>query len=299
MVALAAGIAACKGSTSGGDSLPSGNDVPEAGPSPSGPNEDDAGTGADTEVTPPVAKVTVTDETIVIDGVTREYVLATPADIDPTRKYPLVLVLHGDGGTAHTMRALHTVDDVSGSDAFVAYPSGIDMHWDRSLDVATNSDMHFMQSIVDTLNTKYRIDAARIFGVGYSAGGFMVNQIACRTGLLRAIASHAGGAPYIPGVDNGSPDCSTGNLVAAIVFHGVDDGHGYGVDVSSGVYDAQYWADRDGCATTTSATSPAPCQAYDRCPSDKPVELCIVPGLGHIPWKESVKTEWAFFTSLP
>lgn len=301
LVALVACFAACNESKSNGGSAPSGNGngVPEAGPPPSEPSPDDDSSPPAVEATSPTAKVIVTDETMAVDGVTREYLLATPAEVDPTRSYPVVLVLHGDGGTGHTMRALHTVDAVSGSDAFVAYPWGIDGHWDRSLDVATNSDMHFMQSIVDTVAAKYRIDRTRIFGVGYSAGGFMVNQIACRTNLLRAIASHAGGAPYIPNVENGLPDCSTGNLVAAIVFHGLADGGGYGVDVSSGVYDAEYWAERDGCTTTMSATSPSPCEMYDHCPSDKPVEVCIVPGLGHIPWKASLNAEWAFFTALP
>lgn len=298
VVVLVACFAACNGSTSSGGAPPSGSaPLPEPPSSPSAPPVDDA--AVDAEGTPPAAKVVVTDETMEIDGVRREYALATPAEIDPTRTYPVVLVLHGDGGTGHTMRALHTVDAVSGSDAFVAYPSGIDEHWDRSLDVATNSDMHFMQSIVDALNAKYRIDRTRVFGVGYSAGGFMVNQIACRTNLLRAIASHAGGAPYIPNVENGLPDCSPGNLVAAIVFHGLADGGGYGVDVSSGVYDAEYWADRDGCTTTMSATTPTPCETYDHCPPGKPVEVCIIPDLGHIPWKQSVTTEWAFFVDLP
>ncbi|AKV00788.1 Esterase lipoprotein LpqC [Labilithrix luteola] len=296
-VALAGCFAACNDATSDGGG-PSGNITRDAGDSPSNPsspNDAEAGPGdeADTAPPSPLPKVDVTTETITIDGTVREYVLAVPKSYDATRAYPLVLVLHGDGGTGPTMRALHTVDDVSGDDAIVAYPSGIGTHWDQSLDEVNNSDMHFMRDLVATLKGRYNVDLGRVFGVGYSAGGFMVNQISCRMGLFRAIASHAGGAPY---PNPPPPDCSTGNLVAALVFHGTADTT---VDLSSSTWEAQYWAQRVGCASTTSATNPAPCEAYDTCPADKPVEICIIPGLGHIPWAEGVKTEWAFFTALP
>lgn len=296
-VALAACFAACSDSSDG--TSPSTNVTRDGGDGdgstgPTSPDDAATGPGQDVDAEPdaeqPVPKVDVTNETITVDAVSRDYVLAVPKNYDATRAYPLVLVLHGDGGDGASMRDLHRVDDVSGEDAIVAYPTGINAAWNQSLDVPNNPDMHFMTQLVDALKGRYTIDAGRVFGVGYSSGAFMLNQISCVMSMFRAIASHAGGAPYpYP------PDCSGGSPIAAMIFHG-DADHTVELDTD---YAAPYWAQRAGCAGDTSPTTPSPCQAYNACPSDKPVEICVIPGLGHIPWSEGVNAEWAFFQALP
>lgn len=299
-LAFAACFAACSDSSDGNS--PSTNVTPDGGgdstdSSSSNDAATDPGNEPDAEpdvTTPPPPKVDVTTESITVDGTPRQYVLAVPKNYDATRSYPLILVLHGDGGDGPSMRAGHTVDEVSGEDAIVAYPTGINAGWNQSLDVPNNPDMHFMTQLVDALKGRYSIDAGRVFGVGYSSGAFMLNQISCVMSMFRGIASHAGGAPYDT---NGAPvpDCSGGSPIAAIIFHG-DADPSVPVDTD---YAAQYWAQRAGCAGDTSPTTPSPCQAYNSCPSDKPVEICVIPGLGHIPWSEGVEAEWAFFQALP
>ncbi|HVM70074.1 MAG TPA: prolyl oligopeptidase family serine peptidase [Gaiellaceae bacterium] len=277
-----------------------------------GTEGDDAGTedggsatGKDAgPTTPPVSdKVTVTTESVDVEGTSREYVLAVPKKLEAGKGYPLVLVFHGDGGTGPGMRQFHTFDAVSGEEAIVAYPTGIGAAWDISSPSATNKDIKFVEALVAAVSGTYDVDAARIFGTGYSSGGFLVNKIACRkTGFFRGIVSHAGGAPYEdqdPGASewpNGFTKCAgQSGGVAALIMHGDGDG---AVTPDSGDFNATYWASINGCQDTRSDTTPAPCQKHDGCPNDKPVLWCLVPGLGHTVWSNGAKEGWAFMKGL-
>lgn len=272
------------------------------GPTPSSSTQDGGGEGdgSTPPPPPPPSKVDVTNETIDVDGEARTYVLAVPKNYDAAKKYPLVFVVHGDYGNGSSMRALHTFDDASGDEAIVVYPNGAtDPAWTLELSDG-NRDFKFLQKLITALGAKYTLDDARIFGTGYSSGGFFINFAACQLGLFRALAPYAGGAPYTNDPENPVPTCTSNRLVATIVFHGDKDG---AVPLSSGKWAAQYWAGRNGCTVSDAEPSldvaPPPCKAYAGCPSDRPVELCIIPGLGHIPWSNGAKTTWAFFKSLP
>lgn len=248
------------------------------------------------------AKVVVTTETLDVDGTSREFVLAVPKDIE-ARPYPLVLVFHGDGGSGPSMRKYHTFDAVTGTEALVAYPTGIDAGWDLQTPSATNRDIQFVEALVGSLAVKYDVDTSRVFGTGYSAGAFLINKIACRkTGFFRAIVSHAGGAPYEeadPGASqwpSGHTRCAgqTGG-VAAMLVHGEAD---TAVTLDSGEFDATYWASLNGCQDTRSDTTPAPCKKHDGCPTNEPVLWCSIPGLGHVVWENGAKEGWAFMKAL-
>ncbi|MBX3207383.1 MAG: prolyl oligopeptidase family serine peptidase [Labilithrix sp.] len=269
-----------------------------------GDDDDDDNTTPDGGgVEPGGDKVTVTTESIDVDGRAREYVLAVPKALDAERSYPLVLVFHGDGGTGPGMRTFHTFDAVSGDEAIVAYPTGIDRGWDIDTATASNRDIKFVESLVASLASTYKIDAERVFGTGYSSGGFLINKIACRkTGFFRGIVSHAGGAPYEssdPGASqwpNGFTKCDgqTGGI-AALIVHGDADG---AVTYDSGEFNATYWASINGCQDSRSDTAPAPCKKHDGCPAGKPVLWCLVPGLGHTVWDQGAKEGWAFMKAL-
>lgn len=278
---------------------PDGGETPDAAPPPEdGGGQVDA--GADTAA-PPIA--TVTMEKMTSSGRERTYVLVVPRTYDPAKTYPLVLVFHGQPGTAKGFHDYYPFEAASQQDAIIAYPDGTNREWNLYEASATNEDMIYIKDLIDALAAKYTIDKTRVLGDGYSNGGFFINQLACRfAGLLKAISVHAGGAPGEPLVmnpptwPNGYLKCESGGPIAAIVLHGADDGV---VTVGSGDFDAMYWAYVNGCQTTRSATTPAPCQKHDGCPADKPVHWCLVPGLGHRVWSQGAATAWGFFTSLP
>lgn len=242
----------------------------------------------------------VTNETLELDGKTRRYILVRPRRMDTSRTYPLVLSFHGNPGTADGMARGLPFESVSKGEAVVAYPAAETNDWDLYTPTDTNADMPFILALVDELENKAHVDKTRIFGFGYSGGSFFITQMACRfRGLFRAISVNAGGGPDEAQMGYGKrgDGCYVcpGGPVATIVTHGKDDPE---VETASGEFTAACFAGTNGCGEHRSATSPAPCEAYDGCPSDKPVKRCIVPRLGHGVWGEAMKEAWTFFESL-
>ena len=45
----------------------------------------------------------------------RAYVLAVPRKLDPSRSYPIVIVMHGDGGDGPTMQRAVPLESISGA----------------------------------------------------------------------------------------------------------------------------------------------------------------------------------------
>lgn len=266
--------------------------------------EDGAIVGPDGEIIKPDADkpslVNVTTGNLDGYGVRPDYTLAVPKTYSASKKYPLVLVIHGDGGTGAGMRSIHRLDDTTGDDAIIVYPSGKAATWDLSTAFQDNEDQKYIEALIADMKGKYSIDDARVFGVGYSSGGFLVNILSCRrSGIFRGIGVHAGGAPFeIPETkdSDGYQLCPNQPKVAAFIAHGTSDGT---VEPSSGDFDAKFWAHYNGCDPDNRVdTTPAQCKKHANCPAQDPVEFCLVPGLGHIPWDQSPELEWAFFKAL-
>lgn len=295
------GSSSSSGGTSGGP-LPGEDGAPGDGGAVLGPD----GEALDTAPPPPPPPVYVksTQETTTSGGVTRKYNLSVPLDYDAGKTYPLVLSFHGSPGTADLMLATYPFDAASRKEAIIAYPNALGSDWDLGSPTATNPDLLFTKALVGELAAKLNIDKARVFGVGWSGGGFFVNQVACRmSGLMRAMAVHAGGAPYAeinPGgltYPNGQVKCAANQApTATIVVHGDGDGT---VEVGSGDYDARYWAYVNGCSDNRSPTQPAPCVSHDTCPALTPVSFCKISGWGHGVSPNGFATSWAFFKALP
>jgi polyhydroxybutyrate depolymerase len=263
--------------------------------------EDGAVVGPDGTVKP--SDVSTRNETFVFAGGTRRYVLAVPVDYADTKTYPLVLEMHGNPGSAEFMLGTYPFDGVSKREAIIVYANAAGTDWDLTTPKDTNGDMNYLVALVDDVASKVSIDKARVLGTGWSGGGFMASQTACRfAGLFKAIAIHAGGAPFVsddgsPGKDGNDETVCPAGPVATIVVHGAADGT---VTPDSGDYAAYYWARLNGCNTDAlSDTTPAPCKSYDGCPAATPVRYCRVEGHGHPMWAEGHAASWEFFKSLP
>src|SRR4051812_16947009 len=55
-------------------------------------------------------KIETTPESVTVNGMSRTYILGVPSPYDASRKYPLVMVLHGTPGTAESMVATFPFD---------------------------------------------------------------------------------------------------------------------------------------------------------------------------------------------
>jgi polyhydroxybutyrate depolymerase len=307
MAALAAVVAssACKkdSSSSGGSSGHPGDPADPGGGD--GTNPPNGGTLPDGGPAPVPEIVTVTNETMTFGGMSRLYILAIPKNYDASKSYPLVLSFHGNPANAKAQADNLPFHAVSGQEAVIAYPQAASadsgaFSWDLYTPPDSNADFDFIKALIDEIKTnKANIDKTKVLGFGYSGGAFFISQYACQFGgVFKAISINAGGGPDQLNTDkrpNGCFICPAGP-VPTIVTHGAADQE---VSVDSGEFTAACYAATNGCADTTSATTPAPCVLADGCPTDKPLKKCIIPGLGHAPWDGAMREAWAFFKALP
>lgn len=237
----------------------------------------------------------VSARTIEAAGRQRKYLLIEPTDLDPARRYPLVLVFHGDGGSMTSFHDGFPFEQATGNEAIIVYPDGVGYTWDLESKL-DNRDVKFIDTLVEDLLVKLPVARGKIFAAGYSSGGFLANVIACqRPGLLRAISSSAGGAPYkqLQTWPNGYPKCPGQEPVAMLALHGEND---FGVTLDSGRFSAEYWAYVNGCKTDEMETSGyEECHIYRGCPAGKAVGFCPIPGLGHWVWDHAAEATWTFF----
>jgi poly(3-hydroxybutyrate) depolymerase len=157
-----------------------------------------AWTGADItqEMRSGRAPMQVARRTIVINNVTREYLVAVPKTYDPATPYPLVLGLHGSGGTREQLRGYMDVETPANQGAIFIYPTGLpqDDGGVNEWNLSNNSDdLAFMDALIAQYSGELCIDQKKIFATGHSFGGCMSNALGCFRGkTLRAIAPVAG-----------------------------------------------------------------------------------------------------------
>jgi polyhydroxybutyrate depolymerase len=272
--------------------------APDGAPSPDADPGPDANV-ADTAPPPPTDDLTA--ETITVGARTRSFGIRIPKTYDPQVAYPVVFVFHGNGGDGNDLYSFFKFQTGSAEKAILVYPTAENSDWDLYTPPNTNKDIAFVEAMVADVSARYTVDATKIFGWGWSNGAYFVNQVACRrSSLFRAVASHAGGAPYEPSDvnrkwPNGFQQCPGQTAVAFIAFHGTNDPV---VGFGGGEFSATYWAYVNGCGPTRAATAPSPCEAYPACSSGKPAVFCPIPSIGHGIWAQAAQTSWDFFQSF-
>lgn len=124
-------------------------------------------------------------------GLSRTYQLHVP----PGPPTGLVVSLHAGGQTGAQHAALTNFNPVADARGYVVvYPDGIDFSWadGRGASVPDRTgvdDVGFLVALVERLTAEFGIDPGRVFATGLSAGGFMVNRLACeRADVFSAIA---------------------------------------------------------------------------------------------------------------
>ncbi len=223
----------------------------------------------------------------------RTYSLRVPEPYAPTTAYPIVFVLHGNGGNGAGVRAQMDLERHGSARALFVYPDAVGGGWDLDSEAPKNRDVAFFDMMLFALGNTYCVDMKRVFVAGFSNGAYMANQLACRRGdRIRAIASHAGGGPY---ENNGRYDeegrlVCAGKAVAALIVHGVADTT---VGTGEGDKSVSHWRFANRCGGAGQRTTPAGCETLGGCV--QPVVSCRVPGLGHTVWSEGRAATWAFF----
>lgn len=162
------------------------------------------------------------------DGRTREFLLHVPART-PSSPAPLLIVLHGRGGTAKglvklTNSRFNELSDAGGF--YAAYPTGLGKSWNNFGDDMTGyahrnniDDSGFIAALIDRLAASYPIDRDRVFAAGLSNGGFMCFRLACElSGKIRGIAAVAA-----TNTVEQKAKCRTSRPVSVMIINGTDD----------------------------------------------------------------------------
>jgi len=161
-------------------------------------------------------------------GRTRECLVHVPARI-PLSPAPLLIVLHGGGGTATGMMQLtkNRFNELSDSEGFyAAYPTGLGKSWNILGDnehgyAGRNNidDTGFIAALIERLAASYAIDRTRIFATGISNGGFMSYRLACElSGTIRGIAAVAATNPA-----GQKEHCRPTRPVSVMIINGTED----------------------------------------------------------------------------
>jgi polyhydroxybutyrate depolymerase len=242
-------------------------------------------------VTQPMAGTS--ERQLVVDGVTRRYLLHAAGAAKPGRS--LVLVLHGWGGSAPRMehRTRGTFDRLADRDgAVVAYPAalGRPSRWNDGWNmgrrgVTPPDDVRFLSALIDTLVAEFGVDRNQVFAAGLSNGASMVYRLACeRPELVAAVAPVSGGMPahLVRASAQGAP-------VSILGMHGTDDPLvPFDQSIRDGV---SAWVKRDGCPAQPSSSrlpdsdpsdgTQTRVDAYAPCASATEVAFYTIEGGGH------------------
>ena len=133
------------------------------------------------------------------DGRTRTYRLVVPSS--HARPAPLLVALHGGLGSGAQFARSSGFDALASANSFiVAYPDGVGRAPDGSGGVRTWNggrccgaaaahnvdDVAFIRLLVADVESKYPVDAHRVYASGHSNGGIMALRLACEAADLFA-----------------------------------------------------------------------------------------------------------------
>lgn len=151
----------------------------------------------------------------------RKCLVHLPAADQGTKPLPLVIVMHGSGGTGVSMAGSTGFNALADKEGFIAaYPEGIvgkNRGWNalfgkpipggQGAQVDDVDDVGFIRTLIELLHIKHHTDPARVFVCGHSAGAYMAYRVANDLGDRVAAAGVVNGLMGIRVVD-GKPSVS-------------------------------------------------------------------------------------------
>jgi len=247
------------------------------------------------------AAATTVERTLAVAGRDRSYEVDVPAQAPPPGGWPVVLVFHGGGGNAASVRMQSRMSAKGAAEGFVAvYPQGSGgiagklKTWNAGTCCGWAMQHHvdetaFVAALLDDLATVVAVDARRVYATGISNGGMMAYQVACTLAdRFAAIAVVAGEMTMA------ASDCRPARPVAVLVIHGsadrnlpIDGGVGakaFAVhEVRSLASAIDFWRRHDGCSESARSAVDGVVRrmSYSSCNGGSEVEVVTIEGGGH------------------
>jgi len=159
-------------------------------------------------------------------GLERTYRLIVPTNYDPAMPTPLVLALHGGGGSGEQMCTLPGgIQELAEREGFIVVcPDAVENHWNdgrgnqeyrsQADDI---DDVGFLLALIGRLSQGYNIDPAQIYVTGASNGGMMTQRMACEAGGAFAAAA------VVIASQPANLDCEPERPISILFMSGTDD----------------------------------------------------------------------------
>ncbi|MBN1237377.1 MAG: hypothetical protein JXB36_02695 [Gammaproteobacteria bacterium] len=234
----------------------------------------------------------------------RGYRLFVPPGYDGRTPLPLVLDLHGSGGTSAGQAGTSRFEALAAREGFLVATLEADegRRWNVPVTEGRADDVQYVSDVIDHVAARVCTDLDRVYATGFSGGARMASLLGCRLGeRIAAIAPMAG--LRWPAPCDGRP-------VPVLTFHGLADAQntydgnaaGRGEEWLESVPDALGgWAAHNGCdreALFEDEPGPLSTLRYTGCDDGAEVRLVRIDGLGHTWARDEVDATaamWAFF----
>ena len=229
------------------------------------------------------------EQTIAVDGVSRDYILDVPENLAPGEPAALLFDFHGVGHSGAGVWNVSGFRELAPRERFITvYPTGLPVRFTRGdrtfggpgweiRTLAPNRDVDFTLAVLDRLERTYCIDRARVYSTGFSNGAFFSHVLGCtHPDRFAAIAPVSGG--WLA-----SWSCAPSRPVPVLIHHGRQDDV---IDVAEARRAFDAWYAIDGCAappgtppaatpgSAATSTSDITCRAGTGCRDGAAVVSC-------------------------
>ena len=234
-----------------------------------------------------------------IGGVSRTYLVRTPAVANPERPLPVLVMLHGAGGDgARAEVATGFTADGDLDDFIVVYPYGTqaadvpgELSWNAGACCGVpqreqRDDVGFISAMLDEVIAQHPVDESRIYLAGFSNGGMLTYRLSCELGERFAAIAVVAGALNVT-------VCEAPVPMSVLIIHGTADltvpyiggetnertaarfGQWDNVSVADS---AAFWRDRDGCEDlpVTTVEGTASTDDYQGCADERTLEVITI-----------------------
>lgn len=186
------------------------------------------------------------------DGWVRSWIVYAPPGNPPAEGFPVIVALHGFTQTAQVMMMGSGLNALANEEGFlVVYPQGVNNAWNTQTGLPGGSaadDTGFIGRLLDTLPTLYPTDTTRTYACGFSNGGYMTYELACRLGSRFAAVGSVAGTMTINSFDA----CQPSVPIPLMHIHGTAD---FVVNINGGFGSKSagevlaFWQDHNGLPT--------------------------------------------------
>jgi polyhydroxybutyrate depolymerase len=236
-------------------------------------------------------------------GRERSYRLFVPASYDGRTRLPLVLDLHGSGGTSAGQARNSGFEDVAAREGFaVASLQAEANRWNVPVRDDRPDDVAYVGDVIDDVAAKLCTDTTRVYATGFSGGARMSSLLGCRLNSRIAAIAPVSGLRW--------PEPCGGRAIPVLTFHGLADpqnpydgkAQGRGDEWLESVPEALAgWAGHNGCDPKLIFEDPAgplSTMRYAGCRDGAEVRMIRIDGLGHTWTRKEIDTTevmWQFF----